>query len=153
MKTTGAKLNDSIELNLTSMIDVIFLLLIFFVLTSDFKEPEKLLPTNINGSGAISSETAQTQEERDLGKIVARVIVDPSGKIGYAIDGKRVDSLQDVEATFDALREIDPNVPVIVDPDGNAPIESVLDVYDRARRAGLGKVKFVASPEALANAR
>ncbi|MBQ9811819.1 MAG: biopolymer transporter ExbD [Thermoguttaceae bacterium] len=153
MKTPTSTPDNSIELNLTSMIDVIFLLLIFFVLTTDFKEPEKLLPTNLNGSGAISSEIAQTQEERDLGKIVARVAVDASGKIEYAIDGKRVDSLQNVEATFVALQEIDPNVPVIVDPDANAPLESVLDVYDCARRAGLAKIKFAASPEALAAAR
>lgn len=153
MKSPASEPKDhTIELNLTSMIDVVFLLLIFFVLTTDFKEPEKQLPTNISGSGAISGEIVQTQEERDLGKIVARVIVNAAGKIEYAINGSRVESLQDVEATFVALQEIDPDVPVVVDPDTEAPLESVLDVYDCARRAGLAKIKFAASPEALAAA-
>lgn len=141
-----------IDLNLTPMIDVIFQLLIFFVLTTDFKEPEKLLPTNVTGSGAISSVIVQTQEERDLGKVVARVIVNAAGTIEYTVNGSRVESLQDVEATFVALQEIDPDVPVVVDPDSEAPLESVLDVYDCARRAGLAKIKFAASPEALAAA-
>jgi len=141
--------NEPPELNLTSMIDVIFLLLIFFVCTSDFKEPEKTLPTNLASLGAIVSERAP-QEERDLGKIVARILVGPSRRVEYAVDGKRVASLADVEALLSALQEIDPNVPVVVAPERNVPIESVLDVYDCARRVGLGKIKFAASPEALA---
>ena len=55
-----------------------------------------------------------------------------------------------MEATLDALREIDPNVPVVVAPERNVPIENVLDVYDSSRRVGLGKIKFAASPESLA---
>lgn len=147
--TRDDRRGNAIELNLTSMIDVIFLLLIFFVCTSSFQEPEKSLPTRVNDQGAIASET-QTQEERVLGKIVARVAVAPSGRIEYAVDGKRVESLADVEAILGELQQIDPTVPVIVDPDGAAPIENVLDVYDCARRVGLSKIKFAASPEALA---
>ena len=138
--------DDDIELNLTSMIDVIFLLLIFFVCTSSFKEPEKTLPTNVNGAGALQSDLPQPQERRELGKIVARVYVDDSGRVRQAIDGAAQESLAQVERTFIALQEIDPEVPVIVDPDPNVPIESVLDVYDAARRAGLSAIKFTASP-------
>ena len=43
--------NPPIELNLTSMIDVFFLLLIFFVCTSSFDEPEKNLPTKLATQG------------------------------------------------------------------------------------------------------
>ena len=149
MKTPKPNQQDSsIELNLTSMIDVIFLLLIFFVCTTDFREPEKRLPTNL-GSGAIATDEPRTQEERDLGRIVARLTVAPSGRVEYAIDGKRVASIKEVEALLAELQEIDPNVPVVVDPDYNTPLESVLDVYDCARRVGLAKIKFAASPEAL----
>lgn len=140
----------SLELNMTSMIDVIFLLLVFFVCTADFKEPEKSLPTKLNEQGAIETQTEQPQEERDLGRIVARIIVDEQGAVRYAIDNKRVATLDEVEATLGALQEIDPDVPVIVDPDPNAPIESALDVYDCARRVGLAKIKFAASQLALA---
>ena len=68
----------------------------------------------------------------------------------YAIDGKNYASLSEVEETLDALREIDPNSPVVLDPDKSVPIESVLDVYDASRRVGLGKISFTASPSSLA---
>ena len=150
---TNSRKDASLELNLTSMIDVIFLLLVFFAFTSNFKEPEKLLPTKLSSAGAITTETKPTQEERDLGKIVASLRVDKDGRVLYSIDGKPFDSLQEIETTLTSLQEIEPNAPVVVDPERNVPLESVLDVYDVARRVGLTKIKFTASPEALAGRR
>lgn len=141
--------NPPIELNLTSMIDVIFLLLIFFVCTSSFDEPEKNLPTNLAGQ-RIAQERQRPQEERDLEDIVVQISADPSSGVQYAIDGKEYASLGEVEETLDALRKIDPNSPVVLNPDKSVPIESVLDVYDASRRVGLGKISFTASPSSLA---
>lgn len=143
---------SSLDLNLTSMIDVIFLLLIFFVFTSDFKEPEKLLPTNLSAPGSVASAATLSQEARDLGKITIRIAV-AGDEIVWSVDGRRAESFEAVEATLVALQEIDPNVPVVVDPDRAVPIEKVLDAYDAARRAGLSKIKFAASPDALARAK
>ncbi len=148
MKTPTTKTrNAALELNLTSMIDVIFLLLIFFVFTSDFREPEKLLPTKLSGVGAITDAPPVEQTERDLGKITVRVAASSDEKLTWTINGTRVDSLAAIEETLSALQEIDPTVPVVLDPERNVPIESVLDVYDRARRAGLSKIQFAANPE------
>ena len=141
--------NEPPELNLTSMIDVIFLLLIFFVCTADFRGPEKTLPTNLTLPGAIASETVP-QRDRDLGKIVVRLFVAPNRQTTYSVDGKRVASLAEVEAILESLSEIDTNTPVVVAPERDVPLERVLDVYDCSRRVGLGKIKFAASQEALA---
>ena len=141
--------NPPIELNLTSMIDVIFLLLIFFVCTASFDKPEKNLPTKIASQGPAQTRR-RPQEERDLEDIVVQINADPSSGVQYAIDGKNYASLREVEETLDSLREIDPNSPVVLDPDKSVPIESVLDVYDASRRVGLGKISFTASPSSLA---
>ena len=142
--------DDSIALNMTSMIDVVFLLLIFFAFTSDFKKPEKQMPTNLSRPGAVVAPTPPKQEERDLGKIVVRVFVAPSKDVVYAVDGKRFEKIEELENVLLALQNVDPNVPVVVAPEKNAPLESALDVCDCARRVGLAKVVFAASPEALA---
>lgn len=148
MKTPTTKTrNAALELNLTSMIDVIFLLLIFFVFTSDFKEPEKLLPTKLSAVGAVDAPLEQ--QERDLGKITVRVAATPDAKLTWTVNGTRVESLAAVEETLSALQEIDPTVPVVLDPERGVAIENVLDVYDRARRVGLSKIQFAANPETL----
>ena len=141
---------EAIDLNLTSMIDVVFLLLVFFVVTADFKAPEKTMATKLAANGAIVVDQPKTQEERDLGKIVVRIRVDAANQIEFHVDDKRAANLDELEAILDALREIDPNARVVVAPERNAPIESALDVYDSARRVGLAKISFAASPEALA---
>lgn len=148
MKTPTTKTrNAALELNLTSMIDVIFLLLIFFVFTSDFKEPEKLLPTKLSAVGLVDAPLEQ--RERDLGKITVRVAASPDGALTWTVDGTCVESLAAVEETLAALQEIDPTVPVVLDPERGVAIESVLDVYDAARRVGLSKIQFAANPETL----
>ena len=119
------------------MIDVIFLLLIFFVFTSDFKEPEKLLPTKLSDVGAVDAPLEQRER------------ASPDGQLTWTIDGTRVESLAAVEETLADLQEIDPTVPVVLDPERGVAIESVLDVYDRARRVGLSKIQFAANPEPL----
>ena len=151
MKTPERTRRDGdLELNLTSMIDVIFLLLIFFVFTSDFKEPEKRLPTNLSLPGAIARDRVEPQERRDLDKVVARVFLAPGGRAVYSVNGERVANLAALESTLEALRELDPNVPVVIAPERDVPLESALDVYDVSRRVGLGRVQFAASAEALA---
>ncbi len=148
MKTPTTKTrNAALELNLTSMIDVIFLLLIFFVFTSDFKEPEKLLPTKLSAVGLVDAPLEQ--RERDLGKITVRVAASPDGALTWTVDGTRVKSLAAVEETLAALQEIAPTVPVVLDPERGVAIESVLDVYDAARRVGLSQIQFAANPETL----
>ena len=97
-----------------------------------------------------AQERQRPQEERDLEDIVVQINADPSTGVQYAIDGKNYASLSEVEETLDALREIDPNSPVVLDPDKSVPIENVLDVYDASRRVGLGKISFTASPSSLA---
>ncbi|MCF0233960.1 MAG: biopolymer transporter ExbD [Thermoguttaceae bacterium] len=147
--TKNATATRPLELNLTSTIDVVFLLLTFFVFTSDFKEPEKLLPTNLAQSGAVQTSDAVPQEERDLGRIVVKIDV-KNGALAWRVDSRPAASLEEVAALFEELRRIDPNVPTIIDPTSAVPIENVLDVYDVARGVGLSKIKFAASPNALA---
>ncbi|MDO5309455.1 MAG: biopolymer transporter ExbD [Planctomycetia bacterium] len=142
-------LNDSshMELNLTSMIDVVFLLLIFFALTANFNEPEKILPTNLAMSGAISSEQTQRQEQRT--RVITRIATTRERQTTYLVDSKRAESLEELEALFNALREIDSETCVVIAPERDVPLEAVLDVYDCARRVGLASVKFAAFKDSL----
>ena len=50
----------SIGIRMTPMIDVIFLLLTFFVLTAKFQEPEQILPILMGTANAHSTQTPRT---------------------------------------------------------------------------------------------
>ena len=54
-------------LHMTPMIDVVFLLLIFFIMSTEFRSIEGLLPTNLPGDGPIDFETRIVVESDPVG--------------------------------------------------------------------------------------
>lgn len=132
------------------MIDVIFLLLIFFVCTASFQPPEEILPTNLSLPGAIESAAPIDPEIEDLDEIVVKLLW-AGGRVRWEINGRQYDRLGEVRGVLDAIaRRVRPDVPIILEIDGSVPMEHVIDVYDLSRRAGLEKVRFAASADAVA---
>lgn len=137
------------ELNMTSMIDIIFLLLVFFVLTASFARTEELLPTNLLLPGTITTEVEPPPEIEDLSEVEVRIHWDgksPSWEIGEA----KYEQWEQAAAVLKIIaEEVDGDVPVILIPDDATPIDYVLDVYDLSRAVGLFDVRFAASTSSL----
>ena len=144
MKVPERSTDRSIELKMTPMIDVVFLLLVFFVWTSSFELPEYDLPGAIATPpvGSIESSAAVSPEAFD--EIVIRISRrDAENRI--EINGT---VMSDVIALADRLADIvaiGVQPPVIVDPDDNVTMDVAVSVYDAARSAGVDRVLFAAS--------
>lgn len=143
MKIPRGSSDRSIELKMTPMIDVVFLLLVFFVWTSSFELPEHDLPGAIaTPPGGSFESTTSTPETFD--EIVIRISrresttrIDMNGTI-----------MTDVNTLADRLAQvvsIGAQPPVIVDPDDNVTMDVAVSVYDAARSAGVDRVLFAAS--------
>lgn len=137
----------SLELPMTPMIDVIFLLIIFFICTSSFQPPEEVLPTNLSFPGALASEAAADPMLKDLDEIVVKLLWREPG-VAWEINKRQYQNLLDVRAALGAVAKVKPDLPVILDVDRQVPLENVIDVYDLCRHLGLEKVQFAASAEA-----
>jgi biopolymer transport protein ExbD len=129
------------------MIDVIFLLLIFFVCTASFRAVEEVLPTNLSLPGAVESSVQVEREWEDLDEIVVKILW-RAGRVGWQINERNYDEMGDVRAVLDAMAGVRLDIPVILDVDGNVPLENVVDVYDVCRQIGLQRVQFAVSAEA-----
>jgi len=138
--------HERLDVKMTPMIDVIFLLLIFFVCTASFQAIENVLPTNLALSGSIESAEPVDPELLDLDEIVVKVLW-MEGAIGWEINGRRYQRLDEVAAVLKAVADLRRDLPVILDVDGRVSIENVLDVYDRCRQIGLERVQFAASAD------
>ncbi len=64
MKLTNRRHGSKLDLQMTSMIDCVFLLLIFFMVTSSFNATERELDTG------ITKEEAAAQQASDLAPII-----------------------------------------------------------------------------------
>ena len=135
--------SEQAGLQMTSMIDVIFLLMIFFVWTTSFYVPEQLLPTPLTaflGNSPSVEEITLPPEILDLGEVVIRFHYEK--KPYWDIHGTRYDTLSSVLAVLRTLAGHSEEIPVILDIDGNVPMEHIISVYDAARLAGFQRVQF-----------
>jgi biopolymer transport protein ExbD len=133
-----------LEVKMTPMIDVIFLLLIFFICTASFQMPEEILPTRFLLPGTVASETPIDPEVLDLDEIVVKVLWRDAGP-RWQINDRDYSSLAEVRAVLTAAAQIKIDLPVILDIEPNVPMENVIDVYDLCRKVGLERVQFAAS--------
>ena len=109
-------------LALTSMLDVIFLLLCFFVTVSVYSQWESEISIKLP-----SAKTAD-EPERMPGEIVLNV--DRTG--GVKVNGQTL-SLADVESRLSRLSKFYPGQPVIIRADKDAKYDDLVKVIDACR--------------------
>ena len=121
------------EINLTPMLDIVFIMLIFFVVTTSF----------VKESGIeVNRPTAQTAERRDQGNIL--IAITPGGEIW--IDKRPVD-IRAIRAVVERLVAENPEGGVIIQGDREAEIGLLVKVMDQVRKAGVVNVSIAASSE------
>ena len=90
--------SNKIELSMTSMIDVVFLLLIFFLVTTTFVTPERQLKSNIK----VQNQSAASRPS-DLDPAIIDV-VQINGKSVYKIGAITTNDLDELQETLNAFQ-------------------------------------------------
>lgn len=130
---------------MTPMIDVVFLLLIFFVVTASTQIRELLLPADLAATGSV--ETPQPPEAKDplIVEVTLKLTVSPeTGRTTVDMNGTPYDDLQQLKEQLRLLAELGPENPVILDIAGDVPLGEIVDVYDTCQAAGFQSVSFAA---------
>ena len=122
--------NTDADINLTPMLDVVFIMLIFFVVTTSFVKESGV---EVNRPSAV---TAQQQEHANL-----LIAIRPNGEIW--IDGRVVD-VRAVRANVERLRAELPESRVVIQGDETAQIGLLVQVMDQVRLAGISDVAIAA---------
>jgi biopolymer transport protein ExbD len=136
----------SVELQLTPMIDCVFLLMVYFLWSSSFAIVELSLPSELSaqsGSGPASPDVPPPPEA-DFDRIVVRVLATESGP-AWQVNDSPVASFTELRTTLAAIARIKRDAPVVLEPDSAVPLGDVIDVFDLSRLAGLEKIQFATS--------
>lgn len=124
--------------NMTPMIDVVFQLIIFFVVTADMQQ--KAIDESIKLALAPHAKPVETRDPREV-----VIEVDNQGRISIARTYMSADYLYTVMRK--TVADHGQSVPVVIRADGNTLHESVRAAMDACTKAGLWKVKFSAVKE------
>ena len=125
------------------MIDVVFLLLIFFICTANFSPLEERLPMNLSFPGSLSNVVIVTKEEEDFRFATIRILVVDNGRIQWQINDRVCRSLEEVGAVLRELAKIKSDLPILVETDDAAAWEHFIHVLDLCRTYGLNRVQIV----------
>lgn len=124
-------IDDENGVDMTPMLDIVFIMLIFFVVTSSF----------IKESGIdVNRPSAQTAEIKEHGNIL--VAINAAGQIW--IDKRQVD-IRAVRANVERLHAENPQGSVVIQSDSAASTGLLVKVMDQVRQAGVLNVSIAAS--------
>ena len=118
------------EVNLTPMLDVVFIMLIFFIVTASFVKESGL---------EINRPAAATAVKKERGNIL--VAISPSGQIW--IDKRQVD-IRTLRANIERLHAENPQGSVIIQADRDSKNGLLVEVMDAAKLAKVENISIAA---------
>lgn len=118
--------DDDADINLTPMLDVVFIMLIFFIVTATFIKQA--------GVTVLRPEALTAEQKPTVSMLIA---ISPNGEIW--IDKKRVDPAT-VRAHIEKLHAENPKGGLVIQADRDSTNEKLMVVLNAARAAGLQEV-------------
>jgi len=118
------------EINMTPLIDMVFILLIFFIVTTSFVKE-----TGVD----VSRPSAKTAVKKELANIL--ISITPNGEVW--MDKRQVDR-RAVRANVERMHAENPEGSVIILADEEAKTGLLIEVMDQARLAGVANVSIAA---------
>lgn len=138
MKFRRQKIED-VQINLTPLIDVVFLLLIFFMVSTTFNQSTELTID-------LPQATHTAPATRDIDKV--EIVITSDGQ--FVINGKTLIN-EKVNTLVAGLKEVmagDFTIPLVITADAKSSYDMVLRVYDAAAQLGINKLAHTAKQEA-----
>lgn len=127
------RIEDQTEINLTPMLDVTFILLIFFIVTASF----------IKEAGIeVNKPPAATAEPKERANIL--IAIDQHNQVWI---NRRVVDTRAVRANVERLLAENPQGSVVIQADEKSENGVFVKVMDQARLAGVENIAIAAAPE------
>ena len=122
------------EINVTPLLDLAFVLLIIFMITTPLMENSKslIIPSSSTTNAPINPAAVQTLSiDRNNVVRLNEEVVEPSV----------------LETRLAELKQADPNVAVIIRPDRNLAVQKLVSLMDALQRADITKVGIATQEE------
>lgn len=122
------------ELNVTPLLDLAFVLLIIFMITTPLMENsvDLIIPTSDAAKHAVDPGAVQT------------VAINREGQIKF---NNEPTTVQQLESELAALKEAKPEIAVVIRSHKELAVQKLIDVMDAVQRAKITKVGVVTNPE------
>lgn len=128
------KPRESVDINLASLIDVVFILLLFFVVTTTFTRETQL---RVDLPEAVSGSPAEDQQIKQMDIAISAEGV-------FSVNNKVLPK-NDLATLMDAMQKEangDTSMPLSISADGKAQHQSVITAMDAAGKLGFSHLRM-----------
>jgi biopolymer transport protein ExbD len=134
-KLAGSRKNDESNVDLTPMLDVVFILLIFFVVTATF-----LSESAIDASSNQNNDAPPPEQESEL----KNILIELGANNDIILNGEpRPILLSQIRSNIDRLKAENPAATLIVKPHVRSNVQTLVAVMDSARQAGVMNISII----------
>ena len=133
-RRAGGVAREEVFLNLTSLIDVIFVLLLFFVVTTTFSRPSQLkieLPEASSGSPAAQTELKQLE-----------IAISAEGFYEVNTQSLAINDLASLMSALQRESEGDNSLPLTISADAKTPHQAFITAMDAAGKLGFAHLRI-----------
>ena len=130
-----SKQQDEAEINLTPMLDIVFIMLIFFIVTASFIREAGL---DINKPDDNENPPPPEDDKKNI-----LIQIDSNNRV--FINLRRVD-IRQVRANIERLHAENPEGVVVIQPDRDSETGLVVDIYDQALQVDKSMSIAIAEP-------
>lgn len=127
---------------MTPMIDVVFLLLVFFICASVGSVVDDVLPAELAGTSDVPLEEAKPSSDRwDLPKIRVRLQPGPQG-VQILLEQRVIGNVELLTEELARLSAAAPETTLILDIHDEVEVQDFISVYDLCQNLEFGSISF-----------
>ena len=132
---------------MTPMIDVVFLLLVFFICASVGGSADQLLPADLNGNTGPADVAVPQADPEKWDHPAIRVRVEPSGPDDYAIliEDQPLNGIDELTKRLTQLAAADPESSIILSIHDDIAVQQFVSVYDLCQSLKFRNISFAVS--------
>jgi biopolymer transport protein ExbD len=130
----GGGSDGEFGLQIAPMLDILFVLLLFFMVAAGAQKHEATIATELPGSGSGPSS-----------KVTVQITIDADGQVNLnsgPVDTTTGDALPETISRLRAILGSNPDAPVIISPTASTRQQRVVDVLNACTAAGVKNLAF-----------
>ncbi|MCX7389318.1 MAG: biopolymer transporter ExbD [Planctomycetota bacterium] len=131
---------------MTPMIDVVFLLLVFFICASVGSTADKLLPAELNGNSTSSNAAVASVEPETWEQPPVQIRIEPSiaghNPIAVFLDEQPLSGIEVLSQRLTLLSRADPLTRIILNVNDDVEVQQFILIYDLCQKLKFENVSF-----------
>jgi biopolymer transport protein ExbD len=127
---------------MTPMIDVVFLLLVFFICASVGTVADKLLPAELRGTTTAETKSAEPPQETWTLPVIQVRLEPDAGGMRILLDQQSLPGLEVLSSRLQKLVAIDPTIRLVLNIHDDIDVQQFISVYDLCQQLQFQNISF-----------